>query len=89
MARQRVSRKERRGESRGGQLLLAWLVGSNTTQAELAERLGVRQTTVSNWLGEMNPRIVHALKLQKLAGVPLESWGEPPVPDAQPSTAVA
>ena len=76
MSKPRARRKGRQGTTRGALALRSWLEGSNTSQAELAERLGVRQTTVSNWLGDMSPRIEHALKLKKLAGVPLEAWGE-------------
>ena len=82
MKKPRAARKERRPTSQGAVALRTWLVGSNTSQAELAEKLGVRQTTVSNWLGEMSPRIEHALKLKKLAGVPLEAWGEPATHEA-------
>lgn len=80
MSKPRAARKERRAGSRGAEALRSWLEGSNTSQAELAERLGVRQTTVSNWLGDMSPRIEHALKLKKLAGVPLEAWAEDAAP---------
>lgn len=85
MSKPRAARKERQPTTRGAVALRSWLEGSNTSQAELAEKLGVRQTTVSNWLGDMSPRIEHALRLKKLAGVPLEAWGERV--DAVPSSA--
>lgn len=45
------------------------------TQAELASRLGVTPGPVSRWLsGERAPTLEMALRIARVAGVPVEAW---------------
>lgn len=45
---------------------------SGLTQAQIAERVGVHQVTVSKWkLGTCTPRFLHLLKLERVLGVDL------------------
>lgn len=47
------------------------------SQAAIAEKLGVDQTTVSKWLsGERNIKLAEAIELEKITGgkVTAESW---------------
>lgn len=64
----------------GAELLASWRERTGTTQAALADRLGVRQPTVAAWEGTRRPDLALALRLDAETGsaVPVESWGYGP-----------
>ena len=78
---------QRVAETRGAELLREWLDSDDArTQESLAERLGVKQTTVSTWLGRMRPRLPVALLLEQETKIPVMAWGEELRPVRKPRT---
>jgi transcriptional regulator with XRE-family HTH domain len=54
--------------------LREYLFRTRQTQEQLAKRLGVRQATVSRWVtGQSGPTLKRAVRLAKLADIPIES----------------
>ena len=77
----------------GPESLQAWLTEERRTQMWLAGQIGVSQTAVSSWLrGARPPPLATALAIQRLTGIPVESWAEPAAsastPDVAPSREV-
>jgi plasmid maintenance system antidote protein VapI len=55
--------------------LRAWMALTGSSQADLAERLGVHQTTVSAWLrNAWKIQGAHAFALERLTGIKAETW---------------
>jgi transcriptional regulator with XRE-family HTH domain len=53
--------------------LAAYLIGTGSSQSDLARRLGVGQSAVNQWLRRRRTPKPHlALKLHRLTGVPFE-----------------
>jgi transcriptional regulator with XRE-family HTH domain len=63
-------------ETRGSVLLRRWLEDSGTSQAALAERMGVFQTSVSGWVRGAQPRARFVSLLEEVAGIPPEAWAQ-------------
>lgn len=67
----------------GAVKLIAWLKRTRTTQQELADRVGVHFTTVSQWTrGERQPGmkappggLAKAVLMERVTGIPLQAWG--------------
>jgi transcriptional regulator with XRE-family HTH domain len=58
-----------------GTRLRDWRKGAGLSQEELAERLGVFQTTISHYeRGTLRPGLAEALKLEELAGIAPRDW---------------
>lgn len=71
---------------RGMKALRAWLESSNTTQQSLAERMGVKPPTVSQWLsGQYTPRPKKLRELSAITGLSIEQLLAEPAA-AAPST---
>jgi transcriptional regulator with XRE-family HTH domain len=50
--------------------LKAWMDKNGVTQAQLGERVGVNQNTVSQWIaGKRSPAVTVILKLSKATGI--------------------
>lgn len=48
---------------------------ASRTQAWIAARVGVTQQNVSVWLsGRCRPSVIVRMKLERLAGIPLDAW---------------
>lgn len=81
-----MPRPQRVAENRGARALRAWLADTpNMNQDKLSELLGVRQTTVSKWLGKTVPELSVALELERITKIPARHWtvklgGAPPCP---------
>jgi plasmid maintenance system antidote protein VapI len=55
--------------------LTEWLRRSRMNQREAATELGVHWTTLNQILkGRRSPGVKNALRLQRLAGIPVEDW---------------
>lgn len=63
--------------TRGGDLLRAWIARNNETQASIAERLGVSQKTVSEWIRGVVPQVDDAARIEAETGVPVLAWALP------------
>ncbi len=69
--------KKRRTGTRGSALLRKWMQSKGQTQAQIAASVGVRQQSVSNWLrDEARMPLSVAVRLKRLAGIPVEAWLE-------------
>lgn len=63
--------------SRGSELLSAYLAAKDCSQENLAEQLGVHQSTLSRWAsGKQKPTLPWLLKLRDVLGISVDSWGE-------------
>lgn len=66
-----------RHSTAGSRLLAQALASAQLTQADAAQRLGVTQQTVSDWIaGGSVPRGQNLLRLREAFGISLESWFE-------------
>jgi DNA-binding XRE family transcriptional regulator len=64
-------------QSESARRLEKWLVDSDTTQTELAKKLGTTRQAVSSWcVGRVMPGLFYALAIEELTGgaVELEQW---------------
>lgn len=69
-----------------GQKELRRLVLPRLTQAELAEKMGVSQQTVSAWVnGIANPTADRMRRLEDEFGISMRSWTEAPEADDAPN----
>lgn len=55
-------------------MLRAWRKKNGNTQAEAAKLLGVHQTTVGEWEAGKEPMLQHALRIKRLAKIPVDAW---------------
>lgn len=72
----RSEKKHRVPVTKGAVALQAWLrKHPEATQQTIADRTGVRQSTVSKWLGSSRPETPVAVLLEKLTGIsPMDWW---------------
>lgn len=75
--RKRRPAKARTPVNRGGEMLLDWLRDTACSQDALAERVGVKQTTVGRWIGGIVPQVDVAARIEAETGVPVRAWAEP------------
>lgn len=69
---------------RGMKALRAWLESSKTTQQALADLMGVKPPTVSQWLsGQYTPRPKKLRELSAITGLSIEQLLAEPVPDSK------
>lgn len=72
-----VLRQCRSMQTAGSELLRRWRERKGLSQETAAEKLGVRQATLSRYeSGARAPRLPEALRIRDVAGVPLEAWGD-------------
>lgn len=65
-----------RGPSRAGWLLRKWLKKHGKTQQWFADKIGVHQMAVSQWMAGMEPKASRAAAINKITGIPVAAWGE-------------
>lgn len=71
---------------RGMKALRAWLDSSKTTQQALADLLGVKPPTVSQWLsGQYTPRPKKLRELSRITGLSIEQLLAESAPAAAPN----
>lgn len=72
-----------RYSNKGAAMLKAWRkTDLDITQAAAAALVGVHQTTFSEWEAGKEPQLRHALRLQKVANIPVTAWAEPAEPES-------
>lgn len=72
-----------RNATKGAVMLKAWRKQDlDITQSAAAALVGVHQTTFSEWEAGKEPQLRHALRLQKVAKIPVTAWGEPAEPES-------
>jgi transcriptional regulator with XRE-family HTH domain len=68
----------------GSEQLAAWIQRSNLKQVEAARKLGFDRTTLNKILKRVRtPGRENAIRLQRIAGVPIEAWTPTPVGKAR------
>ncbi len=69
---------------RGSQLLCAYLETKGRAQEDLAQELGVHQSTLSRWAsGKQRPDIDYILKLRDICEIPVEAWATSYAPSSE------
>lgn len=69
-------------------MLKSWRKELDVTQAKAAALVGVHQTTFSEWEAGKEPQLRHALRLRKLAKIPVDAWYEPVEAESGPDVSV-
>ena len=64
------------GKTRGAVALVRWLEENRYSQIDLAEMVGVRQTSVSLWKRGAQPAVKYAVAIARITGIPVEWWTE-------------
>lgn len=74
--------------SPGPQLLKEWISRSRLKQNELAARLDITDSYLSQVLsGLRRPKLEILVAIERMTGVPVESWVDIPVADSDESSA--
>jgi len=72
--RPRKTPKRRVSKEHASRLLQEWMRENRLTQDDLADQLGVAQTSVSQWLSGHAPLLRHALAIHELTRIPPTAW---------------